>query len=480
MQRRRLTPFIPACPPRRLAAACALLVLLLTAPGATAAADRPPNVILIVADDLGYGHLGCYGQQKIKTPNIDRLAVEGMRFTQFYSGATVCAPSRSVLMTGLHTGHTPVRRNGGANPLRDEDVTLAEVLKRAGYATGGFGKWGLGTEDTGGAPTKQGFDEFFGYLHQVHAHFFYPYWLSDNGKPLMLPENEGGRRGKYSHDVILSRGVDFIRRNKDRPFLCYLPFTLPHVELAVPEDSERPYRGKFPEEPIGDRPGYITSDAPRATFAGMVSRLDDGVGRVAALVRELGLDENTLIVFTSDNGPQGDRWQPLVEFFDGNGPFRGTKTTLYEGGIRVPLIARWPGRIKPGTTSDRVCGNQDLFPTLADVAGATPPGDLDGRSLLPTLTGGESPAHDHLYWEHYTGKGMIQAVRRGDWKLVQGAPGGPFELYDLSKDVGETTDVAADHPEVVKTLSDLAARSHTEPRKDQTDVIRVSVKDYVR
>ena len=461
----------------------ALLLFLPSGADAAAAgggAQRPPNIVLIVADDLGYGHLGCYGQQKIATPHIDGLAAEGMRFTQFYAGGCVCAPSRSVLMTGLHTGHTPVRRNGGGNPLRDEDVTLAEVLKRAGYATGGFGKWGLGTEETAGAPVKQGFDQFFGYLHQVHAHFFYPYWLSDDGKPFMLPENEGGKRGKFSHDVILSRGLDFIRASKDKPFFCYLPFTLPHVELAVPEDSERPYRGKFEEAPIGDRPGYITSDAPRATFAGMISRLDDGVGQVVELVRELGLDENTVILFTSDNGPQGDRWQPLVDFFDGNGPLRGTKTTLYEGGIRVPLVVRWPGKVKPASVSDRVSASQDVLPTLAAVARASVPDGLDGISLFPELTGTPGKTHEHLYWEHYTGKGMIQAVRSGDWKLVQPAPGAPFELYDLSKDLAEETNVAADHPDVVKRLSELAASSHTPPRQDQTDAIRVSVKDYVR
>jgi arylsulfatase A-like enzyme len=383
-------------------------------------------------------------------------------------------------MTGLHTGHTPVRRNGGGNPLRDEDVTLPEVLKRAGYATGGFGKWGLGTEDTTGAPTKQGFDEFFGYLHQVHAHFFYPYWLSDNGKPFMLSENEGRKREKYSHDVILERGLDFIRRSKDQAFFCYLPFTLPHVELAVPEDSLAPYRGKYPEAPIGDRPGYITSDTPRATFAGTVSRLDDGVGRVVALDDDLGLAGNTLILFTSDNGAQGDRWQPLVEFFEGNGPLRGTKSTLYEGGIRVPLIARWPGKIKPGAVSGRVCGNQDVLPTLAEVAGASPPDKIDGRSLMPALTGAQGLPHDHLYWEHYTGQGMIRAVRAGDWKLVQPKPGGAIELYNLANDIAESRDVAAEHPEIVKRLTVIAAAAHTPPRKDLDNMKRVGIADYVR
>jgi arylsulfatase A-like enzyme len=480
----------PARPGARVTAAL-LLSLLPTALRSHASEQnhRPPNIVLIVADDLGYGHLGCYGQTKIRTPNLDRLAAEGMRFTQFYAGACVCAPSRSVLMTGLHTGHTPVRRNGGGNPLRDADVTLAEVLRRAPtpYATGGFGKWGLGTEDSPGAPTRQGFNEFFGYLHQVHAHFYYPYWLSDNGRQFMLPENESGQRGRYAHDVILDRGLDFIRRNskdKVRPFFCYLPVTLPHVELVVPEDSLRPYRGQFPEKPLPDpRPGYIGADEPYATFAGIVTRLDDGVGRVTDLLDELGLAENTLILFTSDNGPQAGAWADLVEFFDGNGPFRAEKGTLYEGGLRVPLIARWEGRIEPGV-SDRVCGFQDLLPTLAEAAGAELPANVDGISFLPTLLGEKGQkGHEFLYWEHFTGGNgdkFIRALRAGDWKIVQPKRDASFELYDLSADPGEMADVAAKHPDVVARLRGLADAAHTPARDDRPESRGPTVKDYVR
>src|SRR6185503_2037713 len=244
-------------------------ILLLFCSIAIGQAAAPPNIIFIMADDLGFGHLGCYGQKKIKTPNIDQLAAEGMRFTQCYAGSHVCAPSRSVLMTGLHAGHTPLRANGGGRALADEDLTVAEVLKSAGYVTGGFGKWGLGTEDSPGRPTRQGFDEFFGFYHQVHAHFYYPYYLWQNETKYPLPENEGGKRGSYSHDVIHSKALEFIRRNRERRFFAYLPYTLPHVELVVPADSMKPYQGKWPETPLPDpRPGYIGAEEPLATYAG--------------------------------------------------------------------------------------------------------------------------------------------------------------------------------------------------------------------
>lgn len=468
---------------RFAAAPCIFFAIALCSPRESIA--RPPNIILVLADDLGYANVGCYGATKIHTPHIDRLATEGMRFTQFYSGGAVCAPSRCVLMTGLHTGHAPIRANGGGNPLRDSDITLPEVLKNADYATGGFGKWGLGTEDTSGAAIKQGFDHFFGYLHQVHAHFYYPYWVWDDDRRFILPQNEGGKHETYSHDLILARGLDFIRQNKDRPFFCYLPFTLPHVELVVPEDSSAPYRGKFPVQKFPDRPGYLAADDAYATYAGMVSRLDDSVGKVAALVKELGLDENTLIIFASDNGPQPGTWKDVVKFFESAGPFRGAKTTLYEGGIRVPFVARFPGQIKPGIVqSEAILGFQDVLPTLAEIAGAKTPADIDGISFVASLR--SKPAekrHDFLYWEHYTGpKGarMIQAVRAGDWKLVQGKPDAPFELYNLATDIGESNDLSALHPDIVERLKSIASHAHTPPRQDSPNSKPVGVKDYVR
>ena len=430
-----------------------------------------------MADDLGYGHPGCYGQKLIRTPNIDRLAQEGMRFTQAYAGCTVCAPSRSVLMTGLHMGHTPVRANGGGMPLLDDDLTAAEVLNRKGYATGCFGKWGLGDAGTTGVPTRQGFDEFFGYLHQVHAHFYYPEYLWHNEKKVTLPGNANGARGQYSHDLILERAVDFIRRSANRRFFCYVPVTIPHVELVVPEDSMEPYRGKFKEEFIKDpRPGYISLKESFAAFAGMISRLDDGVGRILSLLKEMGIDEQTVVFFTSDNGPQGGPWQRLVEVFNGAGPLRGTKGTFYEGGIRVPMIARWLGKIRAGAVSDHVCYFADILPTFAELAGDQPPGNADGISVVPALLGEEAAGrqqrkHESLYWELGSGKRLAQAVRMGDWKAIRTGSGEPLELFDLSKDIAEEHNVAAEHPKVVERIEEylktcrVAPRPQLEPEK---------------
>ncbi len=441
---------------------------------------RRPNVVLFVADDLGYGELGCYGQKKIRTPNIDRLAAEGMRFTQAYAGSHVCAPSRSVLMTGLHAGHTPVRANGAGKHLYDDDVTVAEVLKKGGYATGAFGKWGLGNETTPGQPNLQGFDAFMGQLEQVHAHFYYPYWIWKDNEKYPLPKNEGNQRGQYVHDVLHERALRFIRDNRDRPFFCYIPCIIPHVELVVPEDSEGPYRGRFPKVRINDpRPGYIGSEDGYATFAGMVSRMDRGVGEILALLKQLGIDKDTLILFSSDNGGQGGPWSGMTDFFEGNGPLRGYKGSFYEGGLRVPMIARWPGRIRPGSTSDHVLGFQDVLPTLADVAGVRPPDGTDGVSFLPTLLGSsEQPAHDFLYWEYRRGKALAQAVRRGDWKLVKNRAG-RIELYDLVGDIGETTDLAAGYPEVVQEIASVLAGART-PERAYTPIKRPTIDDYVR
>lgn len=443
---------------------------------------RPPNIVFILADDLGYGEVGCYGQKKIQTPNIDRLAQEGMRFTQCYSGCHVCAPSRSTLLTGLHTGHTPIRANGGGMALAPDDVTFAKLLKEKGYATGGFGKWGLGVEKSTGSPIRQGFDEFFGYLHQVHAHFYYPYFLWNNEERFGLPENEGHKQARYSHDVIEDRALDFIRRNKDRPFLCYVPFTLPHVELVVPEDSLTPYQGKWPETPLPDpRAGYLGARAPYAVFAGMVGRLDRSVGRVMALLKDLHLDNDTVVFFTSDNGPQGADWKRIADFFEGKGSLRGYKGSFHEGGIRVPLIVRWPGKIRAGATSDHACAFWDMLPTLVDLAGAKMSSKTDGISIAPTLLAkGVQREHDFLYWEYPHAEGLEQALRMGDWKLVvHAAASKPAELYDLKSDVAESMNLAAQQSDLVKKMKDRLRQEHAPPRKYPPG-IAVGIKDYVK
>jgi arylsulfatase A-like enzyme len=458
-------------------------LLCLPGDGAQAGAPRPPNVVFILADDLGYGALGVYGQTKIKTPNLDRLATEGIRLTQLYAGSHVCAPSRSTLMTGQHTGHTPVRANGKKRHLYAEDVTLAEVLKRAGYVTGGFGKWGLGDADTPGVATKQGFDEWFGQYHQVHAHFMYPFWLWKNETRFPLSENEGRKQARYAPDVTHEQALSFIRRQKDRRFFAYLPYILPHVELTVPDDSRRPYAGAFPKVAIPDpRAGYLGAEDGYATYAGMVSRLDRQVGEVLKLLEELGLERNTLVVFTSDNGPQGSRpWSELVDFFDGNGPLRGSKGDFYEGGLRVPFLARWPGRIKAGVVSDHPAAFWDVLPTLAEVAGTAPPANINGVSILPTLTGrGSQQQHEYFYWEYPYANGLGQACRAGDWKAVIPRPGAPLELYNLRDDPAEAKDVADANAAVVTRLRKRLAEAHSPERDYPPDLPAPEVKDYVR
>ncbi|MFB3826707.1 MAG: arylsulfatase [Bryobacteraceae bacterium] len=440
------------------------------AASAPAAAKRPPNIVYIMGDDLGYSDLGCYGQKKIRTPNIDRLAAEGMRFTDAYSGCTVCAPSRSVLMTGLHMGHTTVRSNPGGVPILAEDFTVAQMLKQAGYATGGFGKWGLGDVGTPGVPWKHGFDRFFGYLHQVHAHFYYPKYLYDNEKKVALAGNENGKRTTYSHDAIMEQALGFIRASKGRPFFAYLPVTIPHWELLVPEDSFREYRGKFPEHRF-EAGHYAVQENPHAAYAAMITRLDRDVGRVMSLLKEMGVDDNTLVIFTSDNGGamrlRGD------DFFESYGPFRGNKQTFYEGGIRVPYIARWPGRIQAGAVSAHPFAFYDFMATAAEVAGVRAPAKTDGISIAPTLFGaGRQRVHEFLYWElpPYDGKtGTFpkvdppQAVRMGEWKAVRPKANAPLELYNLKTDIGETRNVAAEHPEVMAKIRAFLKTARTEP-----------------
>lgn len=447
--------------------------------GADSVPAEQPNIIYILADDAGYGDFGVYGQQKFKTPHIDRLAAEGIRFTQHYAGSTVCAPSRSSLMTGQHTGNTYIRGNKevqpeGQEPLPDSIYTLAEMMKEAGYVTGAFGKWGLGFPGSEGDPLKQGFDTFFGYNCQRLAHNYYPAYLWDNDQKLELTGNAGDGTEVYSADLIHQRALEFIEQNKDRPFFLYLPYTIPHAELLVPEDSIfDSFKGVFPETPYegvdygeeGYRTGpYGSQETPHAAFAAMMTRLDRSVGDIMDKLEALGIDQNTVIMFSSDNGPHLEGGAD-PDFFDSNGPFKGYKRDLYEGGIRVPFIVRWPGQIAPGTVSDHISAFWDVMPTVAQVTGASAPPDVDGISFAPTLLGQNGQReHEFLYWEFHE-QGGKQAVRMGDWKAVRRNlvrdPDAPVELYDLSTDPGETRDVATDHPEIVGTMLEIMKREHT-------------------
>ncbi|HYN01283.1 MAG TPA: arylsulfatase, partial [Vicinamibacteria bacterium] len=405
-----------------------------------------PNVIFVLADDLGWAELGSYGQQKIRTPSIDRLAAEGVRFTQHYSGNAVCAPSRSVLLTGQHPGHTPIRDNRelqpeGQVPLPAATVTLAELLKGQGYVTAAMGKWGLGPPGSEGDPLRQGFDHFFGYNCQRQAHNYYPTYLYDDDRRLPLdnpafpvnqklpdgadpadPRSYAGYAGKvYAPDLTWERARAFIRDNKDRPFFLFLPTTVPHLALQVPEDSLAEYRGLWPDPPYRGENGYLPHPSPRAAYAAMVTRMDREVGRVLDLVREMGLDDRTIVVFTSDNGPTYERIGGSdSEFFRSSGPLRGLKGSLYEGGTRVPAIVRWKGRIPAGLVSERVTGFEDWLPTLLELAGATEaiPPAIDGLSFAPTLLGQAQDSRPFLYRE-FPGYGGQQSVRAGDWKGVR-------------------------------------------------------------
>ena len=423
---------------------------------------RKPNLIFILADDLGYGDVGCYGQKRIKTPTLDRLAAEGMRFTQAYAGSTVCAPSRCTLMTGLHTGHCWVRGNK-LLPLRPGDVTVAELLKAQGYATGIIGKWGIGEPGTTGIPNRQGFDYWFGYLNQRHAHNYWPTYLWRNEervslKNVMAKEDAVGagvasERVEYSHDLFAKEALEFVEKHKAAPFFLYLAFTIPHANNEA---------GKTGMEVPSDEP-YSSESWPQQqkNHAAMITRMDRDIGRLMALLRRLGIDEQTLVIFSSDNGPHREGGAD-PNFFDANGPLRGIKRDLYEGGIRVPTMARWPGRIRAGSVSDHAWAFWDLLPTACDLAGAPVPKHIDGLSFLPALLGNPQKAHEYLYWEFHE-RGVSQAVRMGDWKGVRrGSRAAKTELYDLSKDLGEATNVAADHPDVVKTIEALFASARTD------------------
>ncbi len=455
--------------------------------------DKPPNIIWIMADDLGYGDLGSYGQEVIRTPRLDQMADEGIKFTQFYSGHTVCAPARSSLMTGQHTGNTPIRGNRSATtdervPLAPHHTTVAEVLQQAGYTTGQIGKWGLGEPGTTGIPNLQGFDHFLGFLNQRRAHIYYPEWIWQNEYRLILtgnrdvlqkfpemdvyphdPQVEPERRMEhYTEDVYLEEAERFIRAYRDEPFFLYLPIQIPHAELIVPDEHLEEYLDEdgnsifdevFYSDDEHDR--YIGTDKPFATYAAMVTYMDRNVGILLDLLEELGIDENTLVLFTSDNGPHAEGgYDP--EYFNSGGDLRGMKRDLYEGGIRVPMIAWMPGTVPAGRVSHQVWAMWDFMPTAAELARTEPPQNIDGISMVNALLDQPQQDAEYLYWEWFTGNQSLQAVRIGDWKAVRLDSDLPTELYDLSTDIGEENDIADQHPDVVAQTEELFRTARTD------------------
>jgi arylsulfatase A-like enzyme len=421
-------------------------------------AKRPPNILFILADDLGYGDLGCYGQKKIATPNIDRIAQDGVRFTQAYAGSTVCAPSRCALMSGKHTGHGAVRGNRFPEiPVPMSDPTIAEVLKRAGYRTAIFGKWGLGGPESTSTPTERGFDEFFGFLSHLHAHQAYPDHLWEGRVETMLPKNWFYQKKQYAPDLFTDRALQFIDRTSDKPFFTYLSYTVPHADNELGELT-----GVGIEVP--DQGIYANEEWPEVekNFAASITRMDTGIGRILELLKRKGLERDTLVIFTSDNGPHKEGGHS-PEFFASRGGLRGVKRDLYEGGIRVPAVARWPGRVKPGTVSEVAWAFWDVLPTLAEAGGAAVPRGIDGESFLRTLEGRVQPPHTPFYWEFHEG-GFQQAVRVGDSKLVRQLPHMKPELYDLFADPGETHDLADVQPALVERLTKVMRTSRVESR----------------
>jgi arylsulfatase A len=444
-----------------------LIVLGQGAPVEPAAQGRP-NVILVQADDLGYGDIGVYGQSRFETPAIDRLAATGVRFTQYYSGSTVCAPSRAALMTGQHTGHNWIRGNGEI-PLRDEDVTVAMALKAVGYRTAVIGKWGLGRPGTSGQPDLKGFDHAFGVLDHRHAHRQFTDHLFRNGEAVPVDET-----ADYVNDLFTREARAFVAAEDPRPFFLYLSYTVPHAELRVPADELAGMAGRFPEAKPFDNPkadartdrwtdvtlGYRSQPMPRAAFAAMITRMDRDIGGLVDLVRARGIEGRTLILFTSDNGPHQEGGADPV-FFRSSGGLRGIKRDLYEGGIRVPMVAQWPGTIPAGRVSDTPWAHWDVFPTIAELAGAAVPAGIDGRSMVRALRGEAQPPHEPMYWEFHE-RGFQQAVRMGNWKAVRLKKDAPLELYDLSSDPGETRDVAAANPQVIARIETYLKTARTE------------------
>ncbi len=447
--------------------AAAVTAPWLSRPTRAAESAKKPNIIFILADDLGYGDLGCYGQKRIQTPNIDRLAAEGLRFTDAYAGSTVCAPSRCVLMTGLHTGHTIIRGNANV-PLRPEDTTVAQLLKSAGYSTALIGKWGCGEAGSVGVPNAQGFDYFFGYLNQVHAHNYYTDFLWRNDQKVPLPNQVTRKPGRelggvstnkkvYSHDLFASEALEFVESHKEGPFFLYLALTIPHANNeAGGKGMEVPDLGPYKDKPWPE---------PQKGHAAMITRMDGDIGRLMEKLKTLGIDDNTIVFFTSDNGPHKEGGND-PEFNNSSGPLKGYKRALYEGGIRVPFIARWPGKIAAGTQTDLITAFWDFLPTACDLAGTETPAGLDGLSMAPTLLGKpeSQKKHEYMYWEFHE-QGKRQAVRMGNYKAIKQNiaknPDSPIELYDLSQDIGETKDIAAEHPDIVKKAAKLFKSART-------------------
>ncbi|RLA29467.1 MAG: arylsulfatase [Gammaproteobacteria bacterium] len=454
-----------------------LSTLLLCGPADAAVpvgASARPNIILIVADDLGYGDLGSYGQLKVRTPVLDQLATEGIRFTDFYAGSTVCAPSRASLLTGLHSGHSPVRENprwtssGHPVDFSSGDHLFSEILHDAGYSTAIIGKWGMAEDKrvtelatNPAMPLQQGFDYFFGYKHHGDAHHYYWHELYENNDIYLLDGNNyETNSGQYTHDLFTQKALEYIEGQQDeKPFLLYLAYTIPHMAITVPEDSKQPYLGLgWPERKMNTHGHYKHDPEGHTTFAGMISRMDRDIGRIKVLLEEKGIAENTLILFTSDNGHEYDKG-----FFDSNGPLRGMKRDLYEGGIRMPTIAWWPGTVPANTVSSHIGAFWDVLPTFCELGQLQTCPDSDGISFLPTLLGNneDQQQHEFLYWEFNESQGPIQAVRSGDWKLVRFL-GEPPELYDLVTDIGEQHDVAQQYPDIVRQLTTLLESARVE------------------
>ena len=437
---------------------------------------RRPNIVFIMADDLGFGELGSYGQTKIDTPNLDLLASQGMRFVQHYTSAPVCAPARCSLLTGMHGGHAQVRDNSevgawdsfrGQLPLEPGTPTIASMLKKNGYATGCFGKWGLGEPGSSGDPLRQGFDRFFGYNCQRHAHNYYPRYLIDQDKKRVLEGNDRGRSGKqYAPQLIADELLSFVRKHRDQPFFAYWPSVIPHLALQVPDEELERYTGRFEDKPYRGR-SYLPHDRPRACYAAMITHLDRQVGRLLALLDELGIADDTIVCFTSDNGTTHLKQQVDYDFFDSVKGLRGLKGSVYEGGIRIPMIVRWPGRIAKGSTTSHPSTHYDAMATLAELAGVEAPAS-DGISYAPTLLGRpEQAQHEYLYWD-FGGYGGQIAIRRGRWKGVlrrlRRDPNAKLELYDLEADPRERKNVAAQHPELVAKLNALILEAREEPK----------------